>query len=189
LVHSASVSSPSHASASPSFRVFRLSKKCSKLADSGHMFSLINFFLPFTPLPQCVCFFLLWFSSFHGPLLRNQSSTSCNSALPCSIWSDQRATRFSTLFYVKVVLNFPTQSTDIRFIRGTFAHLLLFCLSCAHSDNYFPSQIHFLKGLCFAPQGPSSLSIYFTAVGIFTPPRLMHESTSLTVGHAFYLYS
>ena len=46
-----------------------------------------------------------------------------------------------------------------------------------------------IKQLFSQPQGPSSLSICFTTVGIFTPPPLMHESTVIQVGHAFYLYS
>ena len=134
MVHSASVSSPSHVTVRFSLfeSQFRLSKKCSKLADSGHMLSLINFFLPFTSL-QCVFFFCGSLAST-GRSWETSQAHPCNSAV-FGLIKEQSAYSF----YVKIVLNFATQSTTD--LSAAHLHICFFSvsLSYAQSNNYFPS--------------------------------------------------
>lgn len=99
--------------------------------------------------PIISCFFVL-----KGPgdvaMCNNESSTSCNTALPCSFWSDRRAKRL-LLLRITIVLNFPSTSDLYA------APFLLFCLSCSQSHNNFPSVIRLFARLFCA----SSLSIFF----------------------------
>ena len=96
-----------------------------------------------------------------SPILRNQSSISCNSALYCSFWSGRRA--------IYLILILRNNSVTFRLTQSTSglstAHLLLSYSACVQSHNFsHPNTLIARFLFC-----NSSLFICFTSVGKSMP--------------------